>query len=130
VALTAAARHDFEGFAASELAARRDPAYPPTVGLVNVLVTGARETAVADAAVALAEWLRGAVVARAPGVEVVGPAPAPLARIRGRWRWHVLLRARDRALLGRLTRYTARRAPLPSRGGLRLAVDRDPVSLL
>jgi len=97
---------------------------------VNVLVTGARETAVADAAVALAEWLRGAVAARAPGVEVVGPAPAPLARIRGRWRWHVLLRARDRALLGRLTRYTARRAPLPSRGGLRLVVDRDPVSLL
>jgi primosomal protein N' (replication factor Y) len=130
VALAAAARHDFEGFAASELAARHAPAYPPTVGLVNLLVSGTRETTVADAAVAIGDWLRGVVAARAPGVEVVGPAPAPLARIKGRWRWHLLLRAKNRALLGRVARYTARRAPLGPRGTVRLVVDRDPVSLL
>jgi primosomal protein N' (replication factor Y) len=129
-ALVAAARHDFEGFAAGEIAARRVPAYPPTVGLANVVVSGTREAEVAEAAVTVADWLRGAATARAPGVEVVGPAPAPLSRIRGRWRWHVLLRARDRALLGRLARYAARRAPIHASRGLRLVVDRDPVSLL
>jgi primosomal protein N' (replication factor Y) len=129
-ALETAARHDFEAFAAHELAARRSPPYPPLVGLVNVLVSGTRETVVANAALEVADWLRDVMAARAVGVELVGPAPAPLAKIKGRWRWHLLLRARDRALLGRLARYAARRAPHRLRGQVRVAVDRDPVSLL
>jgi primosomal protein N' (replication factor Y) len=129
-ALQAAAQHDFEGFAARELEVRRTPAYPPWVGLVNVLVSGTIADQVADGAVAVAEWLRGAIAARAPAVELIGPAPAPLARIKGRWRWHLVLRSRDRRLLGRLARYAARRAPHAGRGSIRLVVDRDPVSLL
>jgi hypothetical protein len=41
-----------------------------------------------------------------------------------------VLRAHDRALLGRLVRYAARRAPHAGRGPVRLVLDRDPVSLL
>ena len=129
-ALQAAARHDYEGFAARELELRASPAYPPTVGLVNVVVSGAPEDRVADAAIEVAGWLRGVIAARAPGVELVGPAPAPLARLKGRWRWHLLLRSPERALLGRLARYAARRAPHGRAGQLRVVVDRDPVALL
>jgi primosomal protein N' (replication factor Y) len=129
-ALQAAAEHDYEGFAARELAARRAPRYPPEVGLVNVLVSGPEADPVAAAAVDLAAWVRAAIAARAPGIEVVGPAPAPLARLKGRWRWHFLLRSPDRALLGRLTRYVARRAPQARGGMVRVIVDRDPVALL
>ncbi|HET7040293.1 MAG TPA: primosomal protein N' [Gemmatimonadales bacterium] len=129
-ALQTAAAHDYEAFAGRELAARQRPAYPPVVGLVNVLVSGPADDVVAGAAVDAADWVRAAIAARAPGVELVGPAPAPLARLKGRWRWHFLLRSADRALLGRLTRYVARRAPQSRSRGIRLIVDRDPVSLL
>jgi primosomal protein N' (replication factor Y) len=60
----------------------------------------------------------------------VGPAPAPLARIKGRWRWHLLVRAAARGPLGPLLRYAARRAPHAAGGAIRLVLDRDPVSLL
>ncbi len=130
-ALVAAAAHDFEQFAARELEARRAPPYPPHVSLVNVLVSGTNEQLVADAAVEVGDWLQRLVVARAVGaVNVVGPAPAPLTRIKRRWRWHILLRSVDRSLLGRVIRYAARRAPHATRGPVRVVFDRDPVSLL
>jgi len=131
-ALVAAAAHDFEAFADLELAERASPAYPPHVALVNVLVSGLAEVPVAEAAVEVGDWLRGLVAARgAEAVEIVGPAPAPLTRIKRRWRWHLVLRSPERALLGRVLRYAARRAPHAERGGpIRVVFDRDPVSLL
>ncbi len=130
-ALIAAAAHDYEGFAARELAARRSPPYPPTVGLVNVIVSGEQEATVAEGAVQLADWLRRLIDRRVGDVlEVVGPAPAPLARIQRRWRWHLLLRSADRALLGRVTRYASRRGPHGRSHTVRVVFDRDPLSLL
>jgi primosomal protein N' (replication factor Y) len=130
-ALTAAAVHDFERFAARELDVRRSPPYPPHVGLVNVLMTGSDEPAVANAAIDIADWLRELVSARAQGVvQIVGPAPAPLVRIKGRWRWHLLLRASERKVLSRIVQYAVRRAPHAARGAIRAVFDRDPVSLL
>jgi len=49
-------------------------------------------------------------------------------RVRARWRWHLVLRTADAARLTRLVTYVAARAPL--RGGVRLVLDRDPLSLL
>ena len=64
-------------------------------------------------------------------VDVVGPAPAYPPRVQGLWRWHLLLRATNRSLLGRIIRYAARRAPHTRHGAaVRVVVDRDPVSLL
>ncbi len=130
-ALKAAAQHDFEGFAEQELVMREEPAYPPHVGLVNLVVSGLKETTVADAASEVAGWLRGLAQARTGGeVEVIGPAPAPLARIKRRWRWHVLYRSPDRGLLDRVTQYAARRVPHATSGHVRVVFDRDPVSVL
>lgn len=130
-ALRAAAAHDYERFAAQELDSRRSPPYPPHVALANAVVSGTREPDVARGAGEVAEWLRGLVAARQAPVEVVGPAPAPLARIQRRWRWHLVLRSRDRQWVGRLVRYAARRAPHAARRGrVRVVFDRDPVSLL
>ena len=58
---------------------------------------------------------------------MLGPAPCPLARIKDRWRWHVLLKGQS-AVLGRIVRYAARRLAGP--GKTRVVIDRDPVSLL
>jgi primosomal protein N' (replication factor Y) len=98
---------------------------------VNVVVSGLAEGGVAEAAAEVADWLRGLVARRTDGaVDVVGPAPAPLARIKQRWRWHLVLRSEDRRWLGRVARYAARRAPHARQGPIRVVFDRDPLSLL
>jgi primosomal protein N' (replication factor Y) len=129
-ALLAAARHDFEGFAEQELTERRSPPYPPHHALINVVVSGTSQTRVADAAGELAQWLRALVAKTAPAADVVGPAPSPLAKIKNRWRWHLIIRCQDRGLLGRLLRYASSNAPHTARGPIRVIFDRDPVSLL
>lgn len=132
-AIEAVAAHDFEGFAERELELRRSPPYPPHVSLVNIVVSGLDERRVAEAVWELSRWLRRLIAVRGPGRgEVVGPAPAPLARIQQRWRWHLLLRSADREWLGRVVAYAARRAPHASRRGgpVRVIFDRDPVTLL
>ncbi len=126
-ALTTAARHDTEAFLRAELAQRVSPAYPPTVALVNLVISGEEELAVADAAGEVAHWCTGLVQAQRLPIDVLGPAPCALARIKGRWRWHVALRG-DGEPLGRIVRYAASRLPEPA--GVRVIVDRDPVSML
>lgn len=129
-ALQDAVRHDYEGFADHELAVRSEPMYPPHVGLINVVVSGLAERTVAATAAQVADWLRGLVQARALPVDVLGPAPAPLARIKDRWRWHVLIRSADRRVLGQILRYSSQKAPATARGRTRVTFDRDPVSML
>ncbi len=130
-ALEAAAAHDFELFAERELKERREPVYPPHVGLVNIIVSGRVESEVARASAEVADWLRDLISSKAAeAAEVLGPAPAPLARIKERWRWHLIVRSTDRSLLGSVIRYAVRRAPHSGRGRVRVIFDRDPLSLL
>ena len=96
------------------------------------MISGTEEAAVARGAAEVAHWLRGLIATRQAPVEVLGPAPAPLARIKQRWRWHLVLRSPERKWIGRVARYAARRAPHASRPGgpVRVVFDRDPVALL
>ncbi len=123
--------HDVEAFVREELAARRDPPYPPHVALANVELSGTDEAATAAAAQAAADWVRR-LVARTgvAGVEVVGPAPCPVARVKDRWRWHFLVRAERAATLTRVVRYVAARCPVPRAHAMRLVVDREPVGTM
>jgi primosomal protein N' (replication factor Y) len=126
-ALRHAARHDAEGFIAEELMLRREPAYPPETALVNLVVSGPDQSATGSRAADVADWCQGLEDRYRLGVSVLGPAPCPLARIKERWRWHVLLKGEGTAL-GRIVRYAARR--LTQAGPVRVILDRDPVTLL
>ena len=130
-AIRAAAAHSVEQFAAAELPLRAPPppgpAYPPAVGLVRFVAFGATESGAARRAERLAAWLRRANARQLGGaLTVLGPAPCPIPRLQGRWRWHVLARSADPTVLGRVLR--AWRGV--GRGGEGLVADRDPVSLL
>lgn len=130
-AVRAAAQHDVETFMTLELEARRAPAYPPFVQLSNVVVRGTDDTRVSSRTIETAEWVRALLVRRGiTGVEVVGPAPCPVHRIKDQWRWHFFLRAADGSLLTRLGRYISEKAPAAHDASVRLIVDRDPTSLL
>jgi primosomal protein N' (replication factor Y) len=130
-ALTAAQRHDFASFVAEELAARVSPAYPPTVRLANVVLSGTREDETAELAKSAAEWLIKLTLTLKPGIiEVIGPAPCAVDRIKDRWRWHLVLRAWKPSVLTNVGRRFMTGFDVPSRAGLRVTFDRDPVSLL
>ena len=126
-ALVWAARHDVEGFLGEELELRRAPPYPPEVHLVNLVVSSEDEALTAARTAELADWCNELVARHELPVTVLGPAPCPLARIKDRWRWHILLKG-PQEVLGRIVRYAARR--LPRGGKARIVIDRDPVSLL
>jgi primosomal protein N' (replication factor Y) len=94
---------------------------------VNFVVSSAEELATAQAAEAVAAWCVRLVQKRDLPVAVLGPAPCPLARLKDRWRWHVMLKGPSRAI-GQVVRYAARRLPKFRR--VRVTIDRDPVTLL
>ncbi|HET8656123.1 MAG TPA: primosomal protein N' [Longimicrobiaceae bacterium] len=131
-AIECAVEHDFLGFAERELEARRSPAYPPHARLLNVVVSGLTEEATHHGAERAAQWIQGLL--REGGladVELIGPAPCPIDRLRGRWRWHLLLRAESPGRLARVGRFFAEHFSLPGgKDDLRVALDRDPVQLL
>jgi primosomal protein N' (replication factor Y) (superfamily II helicase) len=132
-AIRAALEHDYDAFAVRELAERADPVYPPHTRLVNVVISGTDERAVQDAAIAAADWVDQLIRRHdaQPVIQLTGPAPCAIDRIRGRWRWHFLLRGRSARVVGALCRQLQTRYPLrPGRAALRLIIDRDPVSLL
>lgn len=127
-AIRRAATHDVHGFLADELAIRAAPPYPPRLALANLLVTGADEDQVAQRATWLADWCEALIAKTGLSLAVLGPAPAALARIKERWRWHVMVRGSSEEV-GRFVRYAAPRVGKGSRE-VRVAIDRDPVSLL
>ena len=128
-AIRAAAAHSVEAFAAAELPLRAppQPPYPPRVGLVRFVVTGGGRDEARTAALAerVAGWLRRVSAERLEGaLTVLGPAPCPITRLRGRWRWHVLVKAAEPRPLGRVVRAWRAKAHRS------VLVDRDPVALL
>jgi len=127
-ALRAAAAQDFEAFFAQESADRRELQYPPFGHLVEIEIRGKGKERVLAAGNAIKRTV--ARLSEGLGIEILGPAPKPLARLKGLERWHLLLRSPSRRglrqALGRaLPEVRALRLP-----GLHVAVDVDPVQLL
>jgi primosomal protein N' (replication factor Y) len=122
-AVRLASRHDVTTFLAEELLFRRSFSYPPVTRLALVRYESAQERLARDAAEAGARALQPP-----PGrVRLRGPSPAPLERIRGLWRWQLLVSAANRELL-REALASVEQQPLPAR--VRRIVDVDPASTL
>ena len=127
-AVVAAAAHDYAGFFAAESAERAELGYPPHGRLIAVRVDGADGHAVAGVAQQLAVLAEAAARREPEGqVEVRGPVPAPLERLRNRTRWQIWLRSADRHALRRVARnlLTAEIA-----GTVRVGLDVDPISAM
>ena len=126
-ALQAALHHDFAGFATRELEGRGELGYPPFSRLVLLRVEGENEEGVKRSIDAIARDLRGAA---GRGIAVLGPAAAPLERLRGRHRRQVLLRGRSAAALRQLVSRVLAAQPRRRGDGPRVIVDVDPQNLL
>jgi primosomal protein N' (replication factor Y) len=114
---------DRAGFLAVELDSREAAGMPPFGRLAAVIVSGADERkarATAD--------LLGRRAPRNRGVEVLGPAPAPLARLRGRYRFRLLVKGRRDINLQAFVRPWLRSVSWPH--GVRIQIDIDPYSFM
>jgi len=126
--IRAAARHDYERFAEAELEARRRLGYPPFGRMARILCRGLKPGPVERYMTELAAELRRLCDEMGDGSHVLGPAPAPVARIRRRHRWHVLIKSPTARSLHRLLEQVEGLLRGPS--GAKVLVDVDPMSML
>jgi primosomal protein N' (replication factor Y) len=97
-AIQAAAVHDYDGFYRQEIAYRRDLEYPPIQRMARLILWEANAEKAQQMAAEMAERLRHRT--RELGLtqenhSLVGPAPAYFARVRGKYRWQIVLRCDD-----------------------------------
>lgn len=121
-AIAAAARHDFLRFAEYELELRKVQKYPPFGVMARLVLRGKQENVVDEAAQKIGRELREADAVE--GVRILGPAPAPLMRLRGEYRFHLQLQATETAALHALLRPAIKKFRLPT--GVKWSVDIDP----
>lgn len=121
--MEAIAAADRDAFVEAESAARRMAGLPPYGRLAALIVSGKDFAATESLARAVAR-----AAPRQDGVRVLGPAPAPLAQLRGRWRWRLLMQGRRETNMQAYLK--AWLAPVKVKGAMRLHVDVDPYSFL
>lgn len=124
-AIVHAAMHDYVHFVEQELPERSIRGYPPYGRIVRLVARGPEEQVVRGFLEQVLEAIRRRAV---PGVASMGPAPAPVAKIRDLYRYHAQLRAETAKPLHEALRWVVGEIPPPS--GVELAIDVDPVSML
>lgn len=116
---------DPEVLYAAERTDRAALGFPPFGRIANIVASGRSAVAVRDTARAAADALRRAIPS---DFSVVGPAPAPIARIKSNWRWHLLLKAPEGADLPGVLAQVLEPVPVPE--GVTRIIDVDPVGML
>ncbi len=124
-----AKHHDVAGFVAWEIENRREAGYPPFARLALVRLDAPDEALVRTEAERLAALARACPTAAAGDVDVLGPSPAPLERLRGRYRFRILLRSERRPPLRAVARAVIHACDRTDRR-VRVHVDVDPVHML
>jgi primosomal protein N' (replication factor Y) len=132
-AIVAAVRHDYAAFAAHELPHREALGYPPFGSLVRIVVRGEQNDTTRAAADELARRLRAAQPAGneqpdGNAVRILGPAPAPFARLRGKFRYQLQLQSSDSERLRDIVRRATGYLSMP--GDVAWIADVDPLDMM
>ena len=127
-AIVFAARHDFAGFAEAELATRARLGYPPFGEMVRLIIRGSEPESTHHFGETVASLLQDTAAEQGVEVRILGPAPAPIARIRGKHRYHLQVQSPDGESLREVVRTATEGLKLP--GEIEFVVDVDPTSML
>jgi primosomal protein N' (replication factor Y) len=122
-----AQQHDYTGFAAREMYFRRAMRYPPLSVLANVIVQSEHLEEALDTATRIGRWFGAR---KAEGVRVLGPATAPLSRLKRIYRYHFVLKAERRDTLGGLLREMLARVDAEGIPRRNVVVDVDAMHLM
>jgi primosomal protein N' (replication factor Y) len=122
--LTAAAKYD--AFAEQELALRKEMHYPPFHKLLRIIVSAPERSAALQVGVEIANTANS--IRDKLAIQVLGPAPAPIERIRTLWRYHILLRSASISSLQHAMKQLKR--VYSTKTDLRVSYDLDPHDML
>jgi primosomal protein N' (replication factor Y) len=123
--IRAAQHHDYDAYAERELDYRRQAEYPPFTHMVMITLEGKDEGLTAKTAGEIGRAVRTELAStRSTTVEVLGPAPAPIPKLRGLYRWHLTLLSKHTKRLHRTVRAAV--AGHSSDSKVRIRVDVDP----
>ncbi len=131
--ITMAQAQHFQVFFEREITERQGMGlgYPPHSRLVSIVIKGGDEQQVVKASARLADFLeKGAGQMEEPQPEVLGPAPAPIERIKGVYRWQVVVRGMGGSPRALICAAMGQKAALKLPSSIQLIVDVDPLDLL
>lgn len=129
--LVAACKHDYENFAAQELAIREELLYPPYGRLAGLRIQGPQLDRLNEACSLVAGRAASLVSLHENygAIEVLGPSEAPLARLRNQYRFQMLLKAKDPRWLNKFCyQLLSDESWIPA--GVKISIDVDPLHLL
>ncbi len=127
-AIQAASKHDFVGFATDELIKREQFGYPPYGSLARVIMRGPDLTEVEEFAESFVRKLQATRSQLGVDCRLLGPAPPPLEKLRGNYRFHVLLMAGTAEPLNRLLVRATADIKMPK--DIQYVIDIDPLDTL
>ncbi len=127
-AVHAATRHDYAAFAAGELPIRKMLHYPPFAAMVRLVIRGPVESTTAEFADELSKRLDIALKQQKAAARVLGPAPAPFARLRGKYRFQIQLQGHDGERLRTAVRQATTDLKPPE--DVQWIVDVDPLDMM
>jgi primosomal protein N' (replication factor Y) len=122
-AIQAAAKHDYEEFYKQEISHRREVGYPPFSKLISLLIAGPEAKKVEKVAEDLERFLRKRL-----SEGILGPAPAIIPKLRGEWRYRILLKGEDLDKMRGAVVETLGKIVIPSE--IKVAVDVEPMNML
>ncbi|TWU42320.1 replication restart helicase PriA [Novipirellula artificiosorum] len=129
-AIQAASRHDYLQFANDEMVNRRKFNYPPLGSVARIIIRGIVEEVTEAVAEQLLSRLEAARLALGVEVRLLGPAPPPISKLRGKYRFHILLQATEAAILGNTIRRATDSFTIPDKDDVQYVVDIDPMDML
>ena len=127
-AIVAATRHDYEAFTQHELPAREFAKYPPFTSLVRIVFRGEDEQITGLVAEEYTKSLSRIAEAHDEEIRVRGPAPAPFAKLRGCYRFHLQMQSTNVAAIRQIVFEVAAEVKLPDK--VTWTIDVDPVDML
>jgi len=126
-AIVSAVRHDYPAFYASELGDREELGWPPYSSIVRILARDRGETEACNRLNAILGLIKAAKMSERKGIRIEPPHAAVLSKLRGEYRWDMILRSADRDAVLRLLKSVFEANPNLRR---QVTVDVDPVSML
>ena len=123
-----AKKHDYKSFYKKEIEQREIIGYPPFSKLVRIIISGHKEQLVMTLAEEIGEELKNNFK---DNITLFGPAPAPIERIKKRFRWHIILKGEDLELLRKAAwEIYLKYSNLKEYNQLRIIIDIEPQSTL
>lgn len=126
-ALKHAQNHDYKAFYEEEIDFRKALQYPPFGRIINLRLSSIKKDSLTEEAHRLGKLAKKLAATQGHAVEIIGPAESPLAKIRGRFRWQMLIKGKDINALHQIAREIIKRN---KNSQVKITADVDPENFM